>query len=305
MLLLTGADTLVGRHVAHALTSARIPVRALVPARCAVTAEEFGAADLVTGDVTDRRALDLALDQVETLFLLSRAHPDLADVEAGILTAAEHHGVRRVIKLSVAGAAADAPVQVARWHWASERRLATSGFHLAIVRAHRTMQHLHAQVDSLCSQHAFYGCQGRGLAVDVDARDVASVLTHLALDPPRSGHVWELTGAAPHSAYEVAAALGSAMGAPVTYVDCPPADFVRSLLAGGTPRWKAEDRALWQLMIRRGDLSTPSDAVRTLTGRAPRSLEAFVSEFAASLRHARTLGPSRASVPARPQAAPT
>jgi uncharacterized protein YbjT (DUF2867 family) len=305
MFLLTGADTLVGRHVVQALDTTRVPVRALVPARCAVNADEFGAADLVTGDVSDRHVLDAALDQVETLVLCSRAHPDLADSEGRLLEAAERHGVRRVLKLSVAGAAHDAPVQVARWHWAAEKRLAATAFHLAIVRAHRSMQHLYAQVDSLCSQHAFYGCQGDGLAVDVDVRDVASVLAHLAIDPPRSGHVWEVTGPAPHSAHDVAAAMGAAMGTPVTYVDCPPADFVRSLLAGGTPRWKAEDRALWQLLIRRGDLATPTDAVHTITGRAPRTLEAFASEFAAALRHARMTGPPRAGAAARAQAAPT
>ncbi len=305
MLLLTGADTLVGRHVVHELGAARVPVRAIVPARCAVTKDEFGAADLVTGDLADGRALDAALDRVETLLLLSRAHPDLPRTEGLVLAAAQRAGVRRVIKLSVVGAAADAPVQVARWHWASEQRLAATPFDVVVVRAHRPMQHLYAQVDSLCSQHAFYGCQGDGLAVDVDVRDVASVLARLAIDPQRAGRMWELTGPTPRSARDVADVLGVAMGAPVTYVDCTPADFVRSLLAGGTPRWKAEDRALWQLVIRRGDVAIPSDAVRAITGREPRTLESFASEFAAALRHARLAGPPRAGAMTRPQAAPT
>jgi uncharacterized protein YbjT (DUF2867 family) len=286
MLLVTGAASLVGRHTVQTLLEHDVPTRVLVSARAALAPGEFGRAALVTGDEADGRVLDAALASVRTLVLLTRAHPDRPALDRQLLAAAERHGVSRVIKLSVAGAAADAPVHAARWHWETERLLEASSFAWVVVRAHRPMQHVYAQIDSLCSQHAFYGCQGDGASVDVDVRDVAAVLTALARAPGHEGGVLELTGPTPCTAPQLGRLLGEAMGHPVQYVDCAPEVFVQGLLAAGLPRWRAEDRAAWQLQLRSGRFATPTDTVRAITGQAPASMREFAAEFAAALRYA-------------------
>jgi NAD(P)H dehydrogenase (quinone) len=157
-------------------------------------------------------------------------------------------------------------------------------------------------VDSLCSQHTFYGCQGDGAAVDVDVRDVADVLAQLAFWPVLGRDVLEVTGGAPHRATDVATCLSERMGRSIRYVDCAPEDYVHALLAGGVPRQQAEDRAAWQRLLRRGAFDTPTDSVQQITGHPPRSLDAFASEFAESIRYATAPGLRR---DAKAAAAPT
>lgn len=286
MLLVTGAASIVGRHVVHALAEAGRPLRAMVRTRSAIAHDEFHAAELIVGDLADGRTLDTALAGVETLLLITRPHPELLTHDRSVLAAAQQHGVQRVVKLSVAGATATSPLAIARWHAESEALLAAGHGDYAVVRAHRPRQHLYAQVDSLCSQHAFYGCQGDGEAVDVDVRDVADVLAQLALRPVLGREVLEVSGAEPRRATEVAEALGERMGQPIQYVDCAPKDYVRALLAGGVARQQAEDRAAWQLLLREGRFATPTDTVERITGHRPRSLRSFASEFAEAIRYA-------------------
>jgi NAD(P)H dehydrogenase (quinone) len=285
MLLVTGAASVVGRHLVHALTQGGAPVRAIVRPHAAVTADELGTADLLVGDLANGHTLDAALSGVETVVLITRPHAELLAHDRTVLAAARQHGVRRVLKLSVAGASAVSPLSIGRWHWESESLLAASPLDYLIVRAHRPHQHLCAQVDSLCTQHAFYGCQGDGEAVDVDVRDVADVLARLAFLPVLGRETLEVTGGVPHRAAEVAQRLSESMGCPVRYVDCAPEDYVRALLAGGLSQQRAEDRAAWQLLLRQGRFAVPTDTVQRLTGRPPRSLDAFALEFADSIRY--------------------
>jgi len=286
MLLVTGAASIVGRHVVHTLSQGGAPVRALIRTRASVAADEFGSADVVVGDLAEGRSLDAALAGVETLLLITRPHPELLTHDRTVLAAAQQHGVQRVIKLSIAGANVGSPLAVARWHGESEALLAASRLDYLIIRAHRPRQHLYAQVDSLCSQHAFYGCQGEGQAVDVDVRDVAAVLAQLAFLPVLGRDLLEVTGGEPHRATDVAQALSAAMGHVIRYVDCAPDDYVRALLAGGVPRQQAEDRAAWQQLLRLGRFGTPTTVVHQVTGRTPRTLGAFASEFADAIRYA-------------------
>lgn len=286
MLLVTGAASIVGRHVVHALAESGTPLRAVVRTRSAVTADEFDATELVVGDLTDGRTLDAALTGVETLLLISRPHPELVHHDRSVLAAAQQHGVPRVVKLSIAGASAVSPLAVSRWHAESEALLAAARFDYLVVRAHRPRQHLYAQVDSLCSQRAFYGCQGDGIAVDVDVRDVADVMAQVARRAELGRTVLEVSGAEPRRAVDVAQALSEQIGQPIRYVDCAPGDYVRALLAGGVSQQQAEDRAAWQLLLRDGLFATPTDTVHRVTGHAPRTLRAFASEFAEAMRYA-------------------
>jgi uncharacterized protein YbjT (DUF2867 family) len=286
MLLVTGAASIVGRHVVHTLADAGTALRAMIRTPGTLTADECSSAQLIVGDLADGRTLDQALAGVETLLLITRPHPELLTHDRSVLAAARQHRVQRVVKLSVAGANRASPLAISRWHAESEALLAASEFEYAVVRAHRPRQHLYAQVESLCSQHAFYGCQGDGAAVDIDVRDVAAVLAALAMRPALGRAVLEVSGADAHPPTEVAQALGERMGQPIQYVDCAPKDYVRALMAGGVPRQQAEDRAAWQLLLREGHFATPTDTVERITGRRPRSLRAFASEFAEAIRYA-------------------
>jgi uncharacterized protein YbjT (DUF2867 family) len=293
MLLVTGATSLVGRHVLLTLGVRRIPHRVLAPPGSRLAAEPCDVLTLVPGDPTDPHVLDRALLGVHTLLLISRAIPNLVAHEQALVRAASQRGVERIVKLSAAGAAPDAVAPLARRHWNAEREVLGGGTEAVVVRAQRPFQHLY-------TQHQFIGCQGEGRAPDVDARDVAEVLVHLATSaavPDGAEHPLELTGDRAVTLTEVAITLGRTLEYPVSYVDCPAGAFIQSMTAGGVPTWLASSRAAWQTQVRERGPLFPTRTVARLLGRPPRTLEAFARELADGVRFA---GPP----PRRPAPAP-
>ncbi len=310
MLLVLGASHIIGRHVVHALHAMHTSVRVLGGEPGDASASDLGNADVVPGDSRNWRALQQALVGVDGVILITHAHPEQSAYEQHIVAALQHAGVNRLVKLSSAGAAADAPFAVGRWHWQTERLLAATRLDWTVVRSHRPMQHVYGQVGSVRGQHTLYGCQGDGATPDVDARDVASVLATVAASGTRVREVLHVTGPVAVTATECAEVLGRQMGEPVVYVDCASNDFVHALMAGGVSQWRAEDRAAWQCMVERDALSSCTNVVQEVTGRPARTYEAFAAEFAASIRYARCPAPrdaatAAAATGAQAYAAPT
>ncbi len=287
MILVTAADGIVGRHLMHELRDKHAALRALVTSRSAICPAEFADVDVISGARSDHEVLDRAMRGVQTVIMISPAHPDQVIDERNLIDAATRHGAHRVIKLSSAGASAHAPFRVGRWHWQTERLLASSQLRWTVVRAHRPMQHIYTQLGSLLGQHAFYGCQGTAATADVDVRDIAALLAAIAEDDSRHKAVLDVSGPELLTAHQCAAILGRQMGQPVEYVDCDSADFVRGQMAGGVPRWQAEDRAAWQSSASLGAFTQSSTPFTALTGRRPRTYEAFAAEFAAAVSYSR------------------
>lgn len=285
MLLITAADSIVGRHVVHNLRDSQVPHRALVTSRSAICPGEFTGVDIVAGALSDREVLKRALGGVHTVILVSRAHPDQVIDERNLINASIDLGARRVIKLSSVGASAHAPFRVGRWHWQTERLLATSPLKWTVVRAHRPMQHIYTQLGSLLGQRAFYGCQGDAASADVDLRDVAALLAAVALDDTHDGETLDVSGPESLTEQQCAATLGLHMRQHVEYVNCEAGDFIRGLMAGGVPRWQAEDRAAWQTHVASGVFTHTTSALSDVTGRRARTFEAFAAEFAAAVRY--------------------
>jgi uncharacterized protein YbjT (DUF2867 family) len=286
MILITAADGIVGRHVVHDLRRQEAPLRALVTSRSAICNGEFTGVELLSGDLSDHEVLDHAMRGVSTVVLISRAHPDQVIHERNLIDAALRHRTHRIVKLSSVGASAHAPFRLGRWHWQTERLLSASALEWTVVRAHRPMQHVYTQLGSLLGQHAFYGCQGNAAAADVDVRDVAAMLAALTLDESHHGSVLDVSGPEALTPQRCAALLSKQMGHPVEYVDCEAADFVHGQMAGGVPRWQAEDRAAWQRSAVGGAFTETSTAVTAVTGRQPRTFEAFAAEFSTAVRYA-------------------
>lgn len=304
MILVTAADCIVGRHVVYNLRDQQVPLRALVTSRSAICPGEFTGVDLLAGTPADHEVLDRALRDVETVIVIGRAHPDQVINERNLIDSAQRSGVRRVIKLSSAGASVNAPFRAGRWHWQTERLLAASRMDWTVVRSHRPMQHIYTQLGSLLGQQAFYGCQGQAAAADVDVRDVAALLAAEAVKQRCPRSILHVSGPELLTAQQCAETLGQQMGHPVEYVDCAANDFVRGQMAGGVPRWQAEDRAAWQANLATGAVTEISTALTTVTGRPPRTFEAFAAEFAAAVRYSRAPAARRSSHHAL-QATPT
>jgi uncharacterized protein YbjT (DUF2867 family) len=211
-----------------------------------------------------------------------------------VIDAALAQGVKRVVKLSAAGASSEAACDVARWHWRVEQRLASSGIESCTVRATRPMQDLLHQVPLLLTSGLLAGCQGSGQVADVDARDVGAVLGALAASPRVDRPLEHVTGPEALDFPAMARVLSHHFGRPVRYVDCTPSDLLQCAQAAGVDSWLAHDMVAWQTEARDGRYAIVHDTIERVTRRPPRRFEAFASELATSLRYA--------NAPERPKA---
>jgi uncharacterized protein YbjT (DUF2867 family) len=118
----------------------------------------------------------------------------------------------------------------------------------------------------------------------VDVRDIAAVAVKALTEPGHMGKKYVVTGPEAISYGQIAEKLSAATGKPVKYVNVPPEDAKKSMLGMGMPAWLVD--ALLELygVVRGGYGATVTKVVEQVTGKPPRSFEAFAREHAAVFR---------------------
>lgn len=279
MILVTGGTGKVGSEVVRLLADAGEPVCVLArDSRRAVGIMRPGV-DIVPGDLGSAASLDEACVGVDRVFLLSPADPRQVEWESNVIGAATRAGVRHLVKISAIGAAKNSPVAIARWHWAVEQELETSGLPYTILQPHSFMQNLLGSATTVMEQSAIYAPAGDGRIGMVDARDIAAVAARVLMAPEEHrGHTYLVTGPAAVSYADVAATLSKVLGRPVRYVDVAPADAKQAMLVMGMSEWLADDLLTLFAIGRAGGGAVVTDLVPRVTGRPARGLEEFVRD---------------------------
>lgn len=291
MILVTGAMGRIGTAAVAALHSQGIPSRALVPSRQRVPWLSEYHTELVEGEYDALDVLPKALEGVHAVVLIARPSAEQVDAQKRVIDACGDRGIGRIVKLSVAGAGRDAVAAAARWHWRAEQHLQNEAAEPCIVRTGRTMQDLLYQEPLVLAHHMIVGCQGDGLAADVDARDVGAVLAGLATTPTPPKDPLLVTGPAALTRATVAALLGEALGFAIRYVPSTPAELTQVLSAAGICQWQVEDLVQYEAAAAAGDWNTVTDVVARWTGRPARPFAAFAREMATSLQYPHYLPP--------------
>ena len=118
----------------------------------------------------------------------------------------------------------------------------------------------------------------------VDARDIADSAAAALVRDDVANKALVITGPTALTYAEAAVLLGKAAGRPIAYVPIDDEAFVQGAVKGGIQ--EAYARMLVQLFqaVRAGAASTVTDAVQELTGKAPRTLEAYARERADAWR---------------------
>jgi NAD(P)H dehydrogenase (quinone) len=288
MIGVLGATGRVGRHVAAGLAERGIEARALV---------RRPAADLplpaVHADLHSPATLAPALDGVERLLLLTAHGPNHDLREAAALEAAVAAGVRRIVKIS-GGAPTLGPngtTATAVAHWHSEQRIERSGLDFAFLRPSFYMQNLLGTVaPTVAASGTLAAPFGHAPIAMVDARDVADCAIAALLDERTTRRAWHLTGPHPVTFGAIAEHLG------VRYVNVPVKLAARTMRRRGLPVAEIDHATRMAAYFASGADSAATDHVLRLTGRAPRSIEAFLDEhasaFSPATRLARALSPA-------------
>lgn len=205
MILIAGGTGTLGTRLVRLLAARGCAVRILTrdPARAAHLTDT--AVDVITGDVRDPGSLQGALEGVDTV--VSAIHgfrgpgngsPRTVDYEGNstLLTAARRAGADHFILLSMHGAAADNPMELARMKYLAEQELQRSGLAWTIIRPTVLIETWTKVVGELLMEQGKTRIFGRGANPInfVSADDVARFVELAVFDPAMRGIVLNVGG---------------------------------------------------------------------------------------------------------------
>jgi uncharacterized protein YbjT (DUF2867 family) len=291
--LVTGANGRIGSRLVPQLAARNdVVVTALVRDAGRAALLEASGAGLARGTFEDARSLHGALEDVDTAVLITPASPDAADQAIAFLAAAKESGVRKIVRVSVFKAALDGPTDAVRLHGRSDGALLASGLRYVILRPTFFMQNLlFVAARTIASEGRIYFGVGDASLGMIDLRDIVDCAEQGVVSDAMDDEIVALTGPERITFREVADRLADVLGRPVEYVPVPPETVERTVRASGMGEWYAR---VMRDVCRSysegwGDLTT--DGVLGMTGRAPRTIEAFAREiFAPALEGARRTG---------------
>lgn len=283
----TGATGHLGGAVATALSEAGIATRLLV--RDAQRAPRLPGAELATASYGDGVSVRVALDGVDTVFMVSGAEePSRLTAHRTFVDAAVAAGVSRVVYTSFLGAGPDATFTLARDHWHTEQHIRASGLSFTFLR-----DNFYADQFVLFAGHdgVLLGPGGDGRVSAVVRRDIADVATVVLLaaaaDPGgragpagpavragsvHDGRTYDLTGPEALSLTEIARIMTETTGRPVRYQPETVEQAYASRAAYGAADWQVDAWVSTYTAIAAGELAAVTDDVRLVTGHPATSL---------------------------------
>lgn len=259
---ITGATGQLGRLAIAALKARGVTPVALArdPAKAADLSVETRAFDYTTADPA-------ALKGVDTLVLISSN--DLSDRVAQhkrVIAAAKTAGVTRIVYTSLLKGAAN-QMQLALDHGPTEAALIDSGIAHTVLRNGWYTENYTGALDAVVEHGAMIGAAGEGQVSSAARKDYAEAIAVVALDDGHAGQVYELAGDAAHSGADLAAAVASATGKPVAYVNLPDAGYAAALEGFGLPPILAGALANSETWAAKGALYDDSRTLSRLIGR--------------------------------------
>jgi uncharacterized protein YbjT (DUF2867 family) len=286
MILVTGATGIAGSEVVRAVRARDERVRVFV--RDPHKAREMlgDGVELAVGDFADPRSVRAALEGVDDVVLSCADDPRRVAWETSAIDAAAAAGVRRIVKLSAVGAAADSLVAFWDWHDRVERHLMASEVPGVILRSSFYMTNVLAAAEQVAGEARLYAPAGAARIAMIDPRDVGAAAASVLATAGHDQRTYVLTGPVAITYVQVAAALSAATGRTVEFTDVPDDDAKQELIQAGLPDFVAEQVVKVFAMARQGVAEQVTATVASLTGRPPRGFASFARD------HARLFAPA-------------
>ncbi|OOB90886.1 SDR family oxidoreductase [Rathayibacter sp. VKM Ac-2630] len=273
-LAVTGVTGVLGGSVARALAADGVAQRLL--ARTPARAPQLPGSTVHPFSYSDRPASVEALTGVETLFMVSASESaDRLDQHRTFVDAAAAAGVRHIVYTSFVAAAPDAVFTLARDHGATEEHIRASGMAWTFLRDSFYIDFMEALVGE---DGVIRGPGGDGRVAIVSRADVARTAVAVLRDPSaHAGRTYDLTGPEALSFTEIAATIARVRGREVSFRDESLEEAYASRAVYGAPDWQVDAWVSTYTAVASGGMAAVSDAVETVTGVAPQSLEAFLA----------------------------
>jgi uncharacterized protein YbjT (DUF2867 family) len=275
--LVTGATGNVGSAVIRELLERGAAVRAFVRGSAAKLPDGV---ERAVGDFEDVSSIRAALAGVDRVFLASADGPRKVEHETAVIDSAAD--AELIVKASTLGARAGSPLKPFDWNGRIEAHLRDSAAPWVVLASAFYMTNLLAAADPVRAQGILPAPAADGRIAMIDPRDVGAVAASVLTGTGHDRRTYRLTGPAAIGYHDVASALASATGAPVHYVDVPPAAAHERLAADGLPDWLVGHLDGVFALIRDGAFEETTDTVRVITGREPRSFADFARDHRAA-----------------------
>ena len=300
--LITGATGATGGAAAEQLLEQGRRVRAFVH-RSDERAENLRkrGADIVVGDLLDFDAVRAALKNVDRAYFVYPIQPGLVQATAQFAQAAREAGIEAIVNMSQVSARSDAKSHSARDHWLAEQVLDWSGLNVTHIRPTYFAEWL-LYLAPMIRQGAIYAPFTTGRHAPIAGADQGRVIAGILQNPqPHRGKVYPLYGPIELTYEEIAQIVGRVLGRRIEYHSMPIepwAELVAKASAGRPLRNNAgslyaePDRItgkpgsdfliqhLREVAIdhTNGVFAGTNDLVATLGGRAPLTVEEFVTQ---------------------------
>ena len=286
LILITGATGNTGSALLQQLRERGAHVRAMVRGRSDRTRLPDSSVETVIADFEDASSIAAALRGVARAYLVTPSGPHAEAQQIRFAERAAAAGVQHLVKLSQFAADEASPVRFLRYHAAVERRIRELGLPFTFLRPNLYLQGLLAFQGMIASEGRFMAPIGDARVSAVDVRDIAAVAAFALTQGGHEGKTYTITGPSAVTHGEMASAIGAAIGRSVAFVDVPPAAFSAALLSAGLPEWQVEGLIEDYAHYARGEAAVVSPAVREVTSKDPRDVNAFARDFASAFVHA-------------------
>ncbi|WP_044362012.1 SDR family oxidoreductase [Vibrio fluvialis] len=273
--LVLGASGHVGQPLVAELLAKGEQVKA-----ASRSGKAFGAAEGVVFDFADPTTFDAAFDGVDRAYvMLPGGYVESKALLEPVIQAAAERNVKVVFQ-SVLGVDADDSIPYRQ----VEIALENSGVPYVILRPNWFADNFHTYWKAGIDQGVIGVPAGEGKSSFIDVRDIASSAAAALTTDRFDNQAFNLTGPEALSYAQAAQKISAALGKPVAYQAMEEGAFCDLLKSVGVPADYAEFLTSIFYPVREGWTAGVSEAVATLTGKAPRSLDEYIADHLAELR---------------------
>ncbi len=234
----------------------------------------------VMGELGDWPTMESALQDIDTVFLLSSPTPTKVEEQNGLADLAKKCGVRKIVKISAVIADAGSKVHLADWHGRVENHIKESGLDYVILRPHSFMQNMLMHLTTIKGQDTIYESMGETKIPMVDTRDVAKASYQCLRSDDFNGGTYVITGPAPISYEDVASALSDATGRHIKYVKIPSDAHNQAMKSAGLPEWLADDLTLMSANWADKEIHEVDPSFENITKEKQNDITVFANDYA-------------------------
>lgn len=270
IIAVTGATGHLGALVIDSLLTTQDPASIVAIVRDAARATGLADKGVQVRKATydDPAALESALQGVDRLLLISGSEPGKrVPQHTNVVNAAKAAGVGRIAYTSAPHADVSTLV-LAPDHKATEEVLRASGVPFTILRNNWYTENYVQAVEQAKATGVIVAATGNGKVASASRADYAAAAAAVLIGDGHENRIYELSGDVAWTFSDLAAAVSTIIGQPVTYQAVSPEDLVTILTdQAGLPQGTANFVSALDANIANGDLADATSDLRTLIGR--------------------------------------